>query len=201
MRNYASRIIKELKTKPNLSKEKTYFFERDKKEMQNFKIQKEILLNERELLRKNIKNKVKEIIEIESVDLSKLLQDVKSIVTPKKTSRKEINEIIKKELANLKQRKRNNKEDITKIEITESIINSTNLIYFKSKNPEACLSLYKSLINYIRAISNIQFGNNNYKKNLFLNEALKQIENQFQASKNIEESVRKINQNIIIAIN
>jgi len=164
----------------------------DKNRIKQIEQQKEKLLTERKKMILESKRKVKEIKEIENIDLNKELDQFKHLFTlPEKTTKKELNSYIEKELKNIIIRKKQNKESLTKLEIEESILKTINSIYEKSNNKDY-ISGYIEFIRYIENISKVQFGRKEYKKNLFRNQALKELNSRISNSNNLNETIREI---------
>lgn len=195
IKNYASETIKRLKQIPSTQKKEVkYVSENDRSAISKISYEKERLYKERKTLRKEARLKVKEIKDVENIDVSRELKGFKFIL-PEKTSKKELNELIRKELRKIIEKKKENKESIVKLEIQESMIKSINSIMSKSNNPDA-LTIYIDFVNYIENLSKVQFEKDPYKRNLFKNEALKEITKELTNSENVIDSIRKIYRNL-----
>jgi ribonuclease HII len=129
---------------------------------------------------------------MEAIDLTKELSKYKNIFhLTEKSSKEEINKLIRDELKNIISNKKKNKEDIVKLEIEENLLKTMNHIYNKSKNRND-IKVYIDFVKYVDQISKIQFGRDIYKQNLFKNQALKEINSKISNSNDIHQTFREI---------
>jgi tRNA nucleotidyltransferase/poly(A) polymerase len=192
-RNYASELIKKINSGNEKPKESTsYFSMNDKNRIEEIEIKKKKLQKERERLILESKKIVRENKEMEAIDLTKELSKYKNIFhLTEKSSKEEINKLIRDELKNIISNKKKNKEDIVKLEIEENLLKTMNHIYNKSKNRND-IKVYIDFVKYVDQISKIQFGRDIYKQNLFKNQALKEINSKISNSNDIHQTFREI---------
>jgi len=164
----------------------------DKNRIEEIEYKKKKLQKEREKLILESKKIARENKENEAIDLTKELSKYKNIFhLTEKSSKEEINKIIRDELKNIISNKKKNKEDIVKLEIEESFLKTMNQIYNKSKNRDD-IKVYIDFVKYVDQISKIQFGRDAYKQNLFKNQALKEINSKISNSNDIHQTFREI---------
>jgi hypothetical protein len=191
--NYANKTIKLLnKIKKGTSNNLSRINEKSKLKLALNELRKKNLLIERTTLKKLTISKINDI---KSID-NRLINDLKGfkiIISNPKLNKKEQNEIIKEELKGLMKKRKQNKTLISKIEVEEEIIKSTNILIKKVHSREVleALDAYYSLINYIEGISKIQFGISN-KRYIFESHALREITSLLQKSNNIPLTFKEI---------
>ncbi|MDD4050012.1 MAG: hypothetical protein PHX47_03325 [Candidatus ainarchaeum sp.] len=192
-RNYASELIKKINSGNKKPKEPTsYFSMNDKNRIEEIEIKKKKLQKEREKLILESKKIAREIKDVEAIDLTKELSKYKNIFhLTEKSSKEEINKLIRDGLKNIISNKKKNKEDIVKLEIEENLLKTMNHIYNKSKNRND-IKVYIDFVKYVDQISKIQFGRDIYKQNLFKNQALKEINSKISNSNDIHKTFKEI---------
>ncbi len=189
--NYAANAIKkiqsvkkgETRNKPNLSPA-------NELELKYAELRKKILLEERQKLRKETRKKVKNILNAEKIDIAKELSGL-NILVGKKSTKEEINKLIKQEIKELLLKRKENKLDIIEFENNKNIIQTIGIIFTKTENKNL-IENYKKIINQMILTSNIQFKNDSYQQRLFINYAIKEIKKTFERSENIYNTFREL---------
>jgi hypothetical protein len=185
-------LLRLLKTEKPKKKSRTIILDKKRFVELNSNLREE--KREKSVILREIKKKLNAISDLKKSDFfkyfSKELERV-GIKIDKKDKNKQIKEIIEIELKKLLEFKKKNKTNIIKLEINKSIFSSYNEIVRQTKEPKtfALISFYNTII-----LNLTYFSNRNLKdrRTLFLNQALKQINNQILNSENLNDTLLDI---------
>jgi hypothetical protein len=185
-------LLRLLKTEKPKKKSRTIILDKKRFVELNSNLREE--KREKSVILREIKKKLNAISDLKKSDFfkyfSKELERV-GIKIDKKDKNKQIKEIIEIELKKLLEFKRKNKTNIIKLEINKSIFSSYNEIVRQTKEPKTfeLISFYNTII-----LNLTSFSNRNLKdrKTLFLNQALKQINNQILNYENLNDTLLDI---------
>lgn len=186
-------LLKDLKAEKPKRKPRNVF---DKKEL--IKINRELREIERDrfTILREIKTKVNTILEIEKIDpkilkeINKYLNSIKIYLKPNEN----ITAKIKRELKNLSLLKKNNKIDLTELQIRKRILLSQNEIFKKTGSKQKSIALINF---YNTIIKNITlYSKNNLKFEIaqrnFQNHVINEIYKQLLNSENINDTLLDI---------
>jgi hypothetical protein len=185
-------LLRLLKTEKPKKKSRTIILDKKRFVELNSNLREE--KREKSVILREIKKKLNAISDLKKSDFfkyfSKELERV-GIKIDKKDKNKQIKEIIEIELKKLLEFKKKNKTNIIKLEINKSIFSSYNEIIRQTKEPKTfeLISFYNTII-----LNLTYFSNRNLKdrRTLFLNQALKQINNQILNSENLNDTLLDI---------
>jgi hypothetical protein len=185
-------LLRLLKTEKPKKKSRTIILDKKRFVELNSNLREE--KREKSVILREIKEKLNAISDLKKSDFfkyfSKELERV-GIKIDKKDKNKQIKEIIEIELKKLLEFKKKNKTNIIKLEINKSIFSSYNEIIRQTKEPKTfeLISFYNTII-----LNLTYFSNRNLKdrRTLFLNQALKQINNQILNSENLNDTLLDI---------